>query len=67
LSTLKAEPHVGVGEAESRRLSVDVVPAGSTANGSPQDDDDGDCAEEMPSRERRVVFRSEDLRILVVM
>jgi hypothetical protein len=61
LSTLKASPHVGVGEAEGSRLSVEVVAAGSTVNGSPQDDV---CAEETPRRERRVVFRREDLRIL---
>lgn len=63
LSTLKASPHVGVEEAGGMRLSVDdddVVAAGSTANGSPQDDV---CAEEMPRRESRVVFRREDLRI----
>ena len=42
-------------------MSVEVVAAGSTVNGSPQDDV---CAEETPRRERRVVFRREDLRIL---
>lgn len=62
LSTLKASPHVGVEEAGGMRLSVDDVgAAGSTANGSPHDDV---CAEEMPRRESRVVFRREDFRIL---
>ena len=63
LSTVKASPHDGVGDADGRRFSVDVSAAGLTAKGSPHD-----CvvAVEIPRRESRVVFRSEDLRILAV-
>jgi hypothetical protein len=57
LSTVKTSPHDEVVGAAGRRLSVDVPAAGATEKGSPQDDV---CAEEMPSRERKVVFRRED-------
>jgi len=63
LSTVKASPHDGVGDADGSRFSVDVSAAGLTAKGSPHD-----CvvADEIPRRESRVVFRREDLRILAV-
>lgn len=62
-STVKASPHVGVGDADGSRFSVDVAAMGSTTKGSPHDDV---AAEEMPRRESRVVFRSEDLRMLAM-
>jgi hypothetical protein len=63
LSTVKASPHDGVGDADDSRFSVDVDATGSTAKGSPHDTV---AADEMPRRERRVVFRREDLRMLAV-
>jgi hypothetical protein len=63
LSTVNASPHEEVGDADDSRFSVDVVATGSTAKGSPHDDV---AADEMPRRERRVVFRREDLRMLAL-
>jgi len=74
LSTVNASPHVdelegvgiavGVGMGAESRVSVDAEAEaeGSTTNGSPQEDV---WAEEMPRRERIVVFLIEDRFILL--